>query len=228
MRSRTAFSASCVALSCALIAHAQEPPKPAKGKSKSAPTATNSTSNAKDSDLLKQQAIFKDWAKGVRESVESGNRLANKKPAERQAWVARSWKTKEDKLRKRNRLGLYQLFLITKRGLAEQWPTEKPGDLEIIEPVVAQRQASLDATIFEEDLDAWVIENAPRGPATTSLRGAAAAIQQGAFDAAELRKRAPVTVCQAKTEEDKTCGREVVGERGRLCYEHRPGTDASR
>jgi hypothetical protein len=179
----------------------------------------------------REQMIFKEWVKGIRETSDAAKRM-QRKQAERDVWAARSSKAKEDKLRARYRLSPYQLFLILKRGVAEKWPTDKPEDLKIVEPIVAKRQTSLDSTIFEEELNAWVEAQIPPTPSMTqSIEGFAKSIQTGALNGAawrdHLRKNAPVTVCRAKLPEGNTCPRKVGGDPGRRCYEHRGTADAT-
>lgn len=190
-----------------------------------------------DARTAREQAIFKEWAKAIRESVDASKKLKRRTQTERTAWAMHTATLKEDKIRKRYRLNLYQLFLIIKRGVAEKWPTDKPEDLAIaaerqafFDSMMAQRQAFFDSMVFEEELSAWVTAHWPSTPAhTTSLRGLASEIQTAALDqpriARELREIAPITICGARLPDGKTCNRKVVGDPGRLCYEHRATTD---
>ena len=180
-----------------------------------------------------EQTIFKEWAKGIRETSDIAKLMQKTQAANLRSRVARSTKDKEDKLRARYRLSPYQLFLIVKCGVAEKWPTDNPGDLSLVEPIVAQRQAHLDATIFEEELNAWV-ENQMPPRQSPSGRGATEVVsdhQRAALDGNALRdclrKKAPITVCTAKLPNGKTCHREVVGKRGQQCYEHRDVADGA-
>lgn len=180
-----------------------------------------------DARTARERAIFREWAKAIRVSVDASKRLPRKKQT---AWATHTATQKEDKIRKRYRLNLYQLFLIIKRGVEEKWPTEKPEDLGIVAPIVAERQASLDSAVFEEELSAWVKDHWPSTPAhTTSTKGYANEILLSSLDQPrierELRESAPITVCGAKLPNGKTCQRKVVGKPGRLCYEHRATTD---
>jgi hypothetical protein len=191
----------------------------------SAPLVGQAPSPEPDPARDRERAIFREWAKAIRETVEASKRLS-KKQAERDAWAVKSAKVKEDKLRTRYRLSSYALFLITKRGLAEKWPTEKPEDLEVVKPIVDRRQEYLDAVIFEEELNAWVAAHTPSNVGRTrdSLEAAqdllGSAVRDSARDA-ELRKRAPIYPCMAKLLDDRLCRRRVVGPPGRMCYEHR-------
>jgi hypothetical protein len=177
------------------------------------------------------QMIFKEWAKVIRETRDAAKRM-QRKQAERDAWTVRSAKAKEDKMRARYRLSLNQLFLIIKRGLAEKWPTDKPEDLSVIEPIVAQRQAYLDSMIFEQELNAWVeAQIPPRQSRVMSATEFASSMQADVLNGAamrdRLRKNAPLTVCRSKLPDGKTCSRKVVGTPGRRCYEHRNGADGA-
>jgi len=174
----------------------------------------------------REREIFKEWAKGIRESVDASRRMTSRSPAQREVWATRSAKAEEDRIRKHYRLDLYRLFLILKRGVEEKWPTERPEDRSVIEHIVAQRQAFLDSMIFEEELDVWVIAHSPsRAGSTMGLEEFSRSIQQSVFDSAELRKRAPITVCGSKLQNGGRCTRKVVGNPGRHCYEHRSLTD---
>ncbi len=174
----------------------------------------------------REREIFKEWAKGIRESVDASRKMTSKRPPQREAWAMKSAKSKEDRIRKRYRLDLYRLFLILKRGVEEEWPTERPEDRSVIEPIVAQRQAFLDSMIFEEELNAWVAAHSPsRAGSTQGLLEFSQSLQQSINDSAELRKRAPITVCGSKLQNGGQCTRKVVGNPGRHCYEHRSPTD---
>jgi hypothetical protein len=187
-------------------------------------------SSALDSSSFKihprERSIFKEWAKDIRESLDASKRIPIRNPAKRDAWAVKSAKSKEDKIRKHYRLDLYRLFLIVKRGVDERWPTEIPGDRSIVEPIVAQRQAFLDSTIFEEELNAWVKAHLPSSAGTTtSLLGLGQSVQRRVFEVKELRKEAPITVCGSRLQDGSQCPRKVVGNPGRHCYEHRTPND---
>jgi hypothetical protein len=102
--------------------------------------------------------------------------------------------------------------------------------LAIVTPIVAQPQATLDAAVFEEELEQWVKAHWPSTPASTYSSTEYAskyliASLNVPLIARELRQCAPITICGAKLPDGKTCQRKVVGESGRLCYEHRATTD---
>ncbi len=211
---------------------------PQQKKPKSPPKATGKRAASQaggpraalpDAAQDRERAIFKEWAKAIRESVDASKKI-NKKQAQRDAWAVKTAKAKEDKIRTRYRLSSYQLFLIIKRGVAEKWPTDKPEDLAIVEPIVAHRQAVLDSTIFEEELNAWVAAHTPStaGRMTGLVEFSNDLLSSGAR-AAELRKNAPVNLCGFKLPDETVCPRKVVGPAGRRCYEHRdPEKDATK
>jgi hypothetical protein len=60
---------------------------------------------AADAKTAREQAVFKEWARGVRKSIEAAEKLKGKKPAERTARAVRSAMAKEDKIRAKYRLG---------------------------------------------------------------------------------------------------------------------------
>ena len=158
-----------------------------------------------DSSLSRQKTVFKKWATAMRESTESAKTMTNKKTSDRDAWLTKSLKTKEDKLRARYGLNPRQLFLINKRGLVEKWSTEKPEDFAAIE-------SNVSAAVFEDDLKDWTIAHMPQG-------GDAREIAASGYYS-EVQKRAPISICGAKLSDGKRCPRKVVGQAGQLCYEH--------
>jgi hypothetical protein len=122
------------------------------------------------------------------------------------------------------------MFLIAKRGVDEGWPTDKPGDREIVAPIVAERQTTLDARIFEEESTAWASAQLNREELRNfgrsySLDEARRHDQEVNGRFLELRTEAPVTVCRAILPNGKQCLRKVVGQPGRKCYEHRSPSD---
>jgi hypothetical protein len=203
MRRNVATFAVCTLLSCPAVVLSQQQPDRAPSR---------------------QQVIYKEWAKGIRESVESAKKMKNKKEAQRDAWMMKSAKSKEDKLRARYHLSPRQLSVINMNGLQEKWPTEKPEDLAVIRPI-------LDPVIFEEELDTWMEAHARPIPSVEGERFSpqefSARMRENTDRAAEVRRKAPVTVCAAALRDGKKCPRKVVGRPGRLCYEHRPSPRAS-
>jgi len=183
--------------------------------------------------LHRNEKIFKEWATSLRMSSD----VSKTKPKYRRAaYLSQAMQAKENKLMSKYKISQYQLFVIVRQGAAEEWPTEKPTDINIVKPIIAQCQANLDSFMFEKDMYEWVDAHASRPPirsfsATYSLAGFSSALQQAALDGAatdkamqeernELRRNAPIHPC-GKTVNGAKCQRKVVGEPGRLCYEHR-------
>ena len=223
MRGSIVSLAVVIALSCASPALPQQNAKQSKRSVPPAsPDAVTQTVTLVDKDRARGQTIFKEWAKAMRESLDASRKMTNKKAADRQSWATRSAKAKEDKIRGKYRLSHYQLFLIIKGGVTQKWPTDKPEDIAVVEPILAVRQNALDATIFEEELNEWVKAHAPSTAGRTmSLGQFNASLQQGIFDAAALRKNAPTNACKAKLPDGRTCLRKFVGPPNRNSYEHR-------
>src|SRR5262249_5862753 len=115
MRGKTTLFALGIAVFGASAARSQEAAEnAAKGAKRDAaqPKAQPAVVDAK---TAREQTVFKDWARAIRESVETSKKFMGKKQAERTAWAMRSAKAKEDKIRVRYRLSSYRLFLILKR-----------------------------------------------------------------------------------------------------------------
>jgi hypothetical protein len=206
----------------ATLAGSQEARNDAAKGAQNAPPEPEKKARVIDPATARQQAVFWEWAKAIRESVDASKKLKTKRHAERRAWAMRTAKAKEDKIRASYRLDLYQLFRIIKRGVAEKWPTDKPEDFAIVIPIVVEREASLDAFIFESELNVWVEAHVP--PTGGSFVGPEEAGRQsstGVDIRGYLRRIAPLTVCGAKLPDGKTCTRQVVGVSGWPCYEHR-------
>jgi hypothetical protein len=172
--------------------------------------------------LGRDQAIFKEWAASVRMSTD----VSKAKPkSKRAAYLNQAVQVKENKLMAKYHSSQYQFFVILKQGVAEKWPTEKPTDMNIVKPIIAERQANLDAIMFEKDMEEWVEANTPVRSGVILSGGASAAVsyyQSGANSSndMEMRRRAPTHTCGDNVNGLK-CQRKVVGEPGRLCYEHR-------
>lgn len=171
--------------------------------------------------LGRDQAIFKEWATSVRMSTDVSKTKAKSKRA---AYLNQAVQVKESKLMAKYRMSPYQFFVILRQGVAEKWPTEKPTDVDVVKPIIAERQANLDAIMFEKDMNEWIEDNSP---ATTGLilsgtRSALDYYQQGANSNSveQMRRRAPTHTC-GKMVNGTKCRRKVVGKPGRLCYEHR-------
>jgi hypothetical protein len=174
------------------------------------------------------QAVYREWAKAVRETSESAKRMRGKTAAQQWAWAAKTAKGKEDKLRARYRLSQYHMFLILETGLSQNWPTDKPEDRGLVESAVAERRANLDAMILNEEIEEWVDKHrTPDRPAGSTVplevyqREFSAAAARAGVETTELRKRVPFTLCEVKLPDGKLCGRKTVGNRGAKCYEHR-------
>jgi hypothetical protein len=203
MRGIVALFALWVMSSSAALALSQENPKTAKKSVKTDSTAGNTATNPV---LTREQTAFKEWAKAMRETADSAKKMTNRKQSERNGWLMRTSKTREDKIRAKYRVSAPQLYAMLRRGLVAKWPAETAEDLAIAKMI-------LDPIIFEDDLKDWTLAHMPQ-------RGDAREIAlSGVYS--EIRKRAPITTCGAKLSDDGKCPRKLIGERGQLCYEHR-------
>ena len=140
IRGRVTLFALGISLFGASWAGSQEAGNIAAGALQALPQPKTRTAVA-DARTAREQAIFKQWAKAIRESVDASKKLKGITQTERTAWAMHTATLKEDKIRKQYRLNLYQLFLIIKRGVAEKWPTDKPED----QAIAAERQAYFDS-----------------------------------------------------------------------------------
>lgn len=167
--------------------------------------------------------VYREWAKTIRETSDAAKKMKGKTAVQRNAWLQKTAKAKEDKLRQRYKWTQYDLFVVLKIGLKQKWPTERPEDLAFVESAVAQRQENLDELVLNEEIDKWVEAHSPRAAvgSTTSLEGFQRQLQSSVTTTAELRKNVPFTLCPLVLPDGKKCGRKTVGSKGHRCYEHR-------
>ena len=123
--------------------------------------------------LDRNEKIFKEWATSLRMSTD----VSKTKPKSRRtAYLSQAMLAKENKLMSKYKMSQYQLFVILGQRVAEEWPTEKSTDINIVKPIIAQCQANLDSFMFDKDMYECIYAHASRPPirsfsATYSLTG---------------------------------------------------------